>query len=207
MTTDLARRGRNAKRAGDEFERQWIRDFKEATGIQLSRQLKERRDGNIGDIEIHPKVPYGWQVRKRKDCSIFAAVADSLEALLTLGHQSHYPVGVCEKRLYGLPGVPNPRGVALHWEDWLEVIQSFDAAPEHRPHFQLVVKTAKTYPNMWAGLEEARALAGPNAIPVCYGKLNDVDNPIVPEGVSGWAFVDYDGFLRVNALLFRNAIW
>lgn len=203
MSTDLARRGRNAKTTGDEWEREWIRDFHDATGIKLSRQLRERREGNIGDIEIHDQVPLVMQCRKRKKCSPFQGVSDAKEAAVTLGHNTHYPIAVLQKRL-GVGGT-NPRAIALYLEDWLEIIKSFDCVDlSERPRLQVVTRTGKTYPNLWAGLEEAQELVNtttPGSIPVCHGFLKDWKTH------SGYAMVSYWGFLKIMNKLYRGRIW
>lgn len=91
----LRARGKQAKWIGEAWEREWIHDFRDATTIKMRRQLRENRQGNLGDIEIHERVPMVFQCRKRKKVSVWRALEDADEVAHPL---KLYPVAVVQDR-------------------------------------------------------------------------------------------------------------
>ena len=202
---DRSKLGKNAARTGADWEREWIRDFHTATGVKLDRQLKERREGNLGDIEIHADVPCVFQCRKRKDVSLFSALADAQEAAEYHQVHGHYPVAVLQKRT-GSTGHANPRAVGMFEEDWLDLLETFLADEANGiPSWVAERRTGSKYPRVWDALEDAKETAKRT-----FGKL-----PCVPVGLGiietpgekNVVLVDYDGWLRVVGELFRRKLW
>lgn len=204
----LRRRGKNAKITGERWEREFIRDFRKATGIELQRQLKERRDGNLGDIEVHPQVPLVFQCRKRREVSVFSALEDAREAAKYHGvEETHSPVGVVQKRVgRELPGVPNPRGIAMYQDDWLELLETFLAdKTQNPPGWVGVRRKGSTYPRVWDALDEARHMVQTHfttvqMVPVGIGVITGDEGANI-------VLVDYDGWLRVVGELFKRRLW
>lgn len=201
--TSASARGRRAKQVGDEFERKFISDFHDETGKKLSRQLKERRDGNLGDIEVHPDVPMVFQCRKRKKLSVWSALDDALEAAVWWGkEQSHYPVGILERRL-GSAAPRNDRAVIQREDDWRDLLETFQA-DGGAPNIIMVTKSGAKYPRVWDGLQEATELVerhGSSATTaVCLGIRTD------PE-LENVVLVEYHGWLHIVGELFRRRLW
>lgn len=91
----LRARGKQAKAIGEAWEREWIADFCEATKIRMRRQLRENRQGNLGDIEIHERVPMVFQCRKRQKVSVWRALEHASEVA---DPRKLYPVAVVQDR-------------------------------------------------------------------------------------------------------------
>lgn len=206
MTTDLSRRGKNAKITGDRWEREYRRDFEQATGIKRKRQLTETREANIGDLELHPDVPFVEQCRKRRGVSVWKALQAAEEAadFWTERGRPRWPVGVVQDRT-GRNGKPNPRAIIMLEEDWRSMVETFRASDEPAPGFTAVPKAAKVYPRVWDGLEEAKELAGPGSCAYCIGHRKGSDDEGEP--LEDVVLVDYDGFLHVVGELYRRSLW
>lgn len=194
------RRGRRAAKVGADFEREFIIDFHEATGIKLKRQLKERREGNLGDIEFDDRVPFGFQCRKRKQGAPLNALLDAEAALVRAGlGDTHYPAGIVERRI-GARGKANPRGVIMYHDDWLELLELFLADGQGILPWLGSAKTGSKFPRLWEALEAARieTVLRPGWIPVGIG--------IVTGGGRNHDLIDYDGWLRVMGALYTRRI-
>lgn len=205
-SADLARRGRNAKLTGDRWEREYRRDFEEATGIERKRQLTETREANIGDLELHPDVPFVEQCRKRTDVSIWKALEAAQEAsdFWTERGRPRWPVGVVQNRTGG--GSRNPRAMVMWRDEWEEVVGAFGADPETpAPGFTAVPKTSSRMPRMWWGLRDALDIAGPGSCAYCIGHRTGTDDDGKP--LRDVVLVDYHGWLRVVGELYRRRIW
>jgi len=198
MVNDARRRGKNAKITGDVWEREWIHDFHEATAIKLSRQLLERREGNLGDIEIHERVPFVFQCRKRQQVSTWKALEDADEIAAPI---QNYPCGVLQVRT-GSNGKPNPRAIAMYHDDFVDMVETFKADPDRSaPSVVFVRKYGTKYPRVWDGLAEAQNIVAQSmagSVAVCQGFRNDQRTVVL---------IDYPGFLKIVGELYERRLW
>ena len=195
----LRARGKQAKAIGEAWEREWIADFREATGISMRRQLRENRQGNLGDIEIHERVPMVFQLRKRQRVSVWRALVHAEEVASPL---KLYAVAVVQDRKGSAHGrSKNPRAIGMYRDDFDDMMETFEADPIWAPGLVIIDRKGKKYPRVWDGLEEAQRLvriAAPVVIPICQG-VREEGRPIV--------LIDYEGFLRIVGLLYSRKLW
>jgi len=193
----LRRRGKQAKRTGDAFENEVARDYSEACGFTVKRELREVRDGTLGDLQEHPRVPFIHQIRKRKNASVWAAIEDVRD--LARG-QNRMPVAVVENRTPG--NAKNRKGVLLYLDDLKELLETFEALPPYGdrsmvPRTQWTKRTGAKYPRVWDGLAELEVLAAPG-VRICVGHV------VTGEDV---ALIDYKGWFSILKALYSSKLW
>lgn len=196
--TALQRQGRAARETGRRWELEWIHDWYAATKIKMLRELREDRSANIGDVEPHPRVPLGFQARKRKDVVVVSAIEDAEAGIKSSSAPNRSPVAVLQRRLGG--GRPNLRGIGMWQDDWEEMLTTFEAAPP-MPAIVVQQRDGKR-PNPWRALKDAQNLAGrlgvPNVVAVGLA-LPDLGRPYV--------LIDYAGYLHVCGELYSRRLW
>lgn len=195
--TDPAAQGRANRAAGQRWMQRIARDLSLATGLEIKRQLLEVREGTLGDIEIHPRLPFLIEAKNSERPSIWAALGQIED--LAEEHQLA-PIAVLQKR-QGKGGT-NIRVAAWYLEDWQELAEQLSEFGLMRlPVIER--KESPVYPRVWDGLEEAREeLQEPQwpetSFPVCFGHRKDGKDIVLQT---------YDSWLWMIKTAVVNDIW
>lgn len=196
--TDKSTQGRLNRQRGLRWMNRIARDISVRTGLEIKRQLLEVREGNLGDVEIHERLPFVLEAKNEEDPSVWAALEQANEVAQGRGL---YPIAVIQKR-DGRGPIPHTRVVGWYLEDWKELAATLADFGLMRLCVS-VKKTGQTYPRVWTGLEEASEEAAEpqypdTAMPVAIGTR---------ENGQDVALQRYDDFLWMVTTAIRNDIW
>lgn len=211
MGADASTRGKRARSRGIAWMQQIARDISERTGLDVDRELLEVREGNIGDVEPHPRLPILIEAKTQEDPSLWAALTQAAEAADGRGL---FPVAVIQRRIPQsertirddqgrIAGTrPNPRVAAWYHDHWREVIESLVRWGLMRPIVQ-VTKESRVYPRVWDGLEEAEEEAqepihADDAMPVSAGHRKEGPDVLLQ---------GYHDFLWTLETAVREHVW
>lgn len=184
--------------AGIRWMNRIARELSEATGLTIKRQLLEVREGNLGDIELHERLPLVLEAKNEEDPSVWSALEQANEVAEGRGL---YPVAVLQRRS-GVGPIPHERVVGWWADDWKEFAGALAEKAIMRPVVS-VNKTGKTYPRVWDGLEEAAAeIEEPhqpnNAMPICFGLREEGKDVLLQQ---------YEDFLWMVGVAVTSELW
>lgn len=165
---DASTQGARNRIAGHRWMNRIARELTSHTGLTIKRQLLEVRDGNLGDIEIHERLPLVLEAKNEVEPSLWEALAQANEVAEGKGL---YPVALIQRRMGR--GRANVRVAGWFADDWKEVAAMLADFHAMRAVVS-VTKEGSVYPRVWDGLEEAIKEAQDrhhpdSAMPVCFG--------------------------------------
>jgi len=151
--TDAATRGRRNRAEGNRWMNRIARDLSYHTGLEVKRELLEVREGKLQDVEIHPELPVMIEAKSRGEISIWT----TLKEIANRAEELDLVATAVLKRRNGR-GVPSERVVAHYAKGWARLVRPLVENGQMRPVVE-VVKTARVYPRVWSGLQEAQEQA------------------------------------------------
>lgn len=202
--TDPSTRGRRARQAGHRWNNEALNDLSEATGLFLKRQLREVREGNIGDGEVDPRLPILLETKNEKRTSPWRPHAQAREAVGAFRGEAH-PRGlipVAALRRSRGRGRPALRVAVVDFDDLREMVELHNAHADTKIAAYTAIREGAR-PRWIDALEEAEGRAqasGASLETLAFGTVRRPDHPDL-------AVLRWDSFVELVGRLTTQQIW